>query len=365
MAFGIAATGAMAGGIDRSGQDISFIFEDGDRAMFSLAHISPSVSSAGYPAGAPVPPFAQGPMTQSAVSFNTFSLGYKRALNENLELSFIVDQPFGADIEYLDGLPFNSAKARAFVDSNAISGILRYKMDNGFSVHGGLRAQNLKGQVNDSSGQLDVSSDYTLGSLVGVAYEKPEIALRVALTYFSSVTHELSGGYGAPLGGGNFGPHADETGEVTMPEAFNLDFQTGVAANTLVFGSIRHVKWKGIELNTTSVAEPWVEFKEDTTTYKLGMGRKFNDNWSGAITLGYEEGKSTGTSFLAPTAGTKSIGIGGAYTEGNMKVSGGVQYIKFGDKTVQTNGMSTGGLPGLTFADNDGWVAGMKVEFMF
>lgn len=308
-----AATAANAG-IDRSGQDIGVLFEEGNYFKFSFAHVDPDITSD-----------VTG-TSQSAVPFTTFSFGYKQQFNENLSFALIWDQPYGADIQYIDG---PAAGGYAFIDSRQITGILRYELGNGFSVHGGAFMQKLSGEILTGSGLLLAESDNEFGGVAGIAYEKPEIALRVALTYFSGVDHQLTGTHVA------FGP-SPATGTVSMPEAFNLDFQTGIAQNTLLFGSIRHAKYDGISLDTTSGfgAVNWVNFVDDVTSYELGIGRKLNDNWSVALTLGYSDGADTGTTFLAPAGSATSVGLGASYTTGDIKISGGVRYTKFSEKSV-------------------------------
>ena len=306
-ALTVAATAAQAG-IDRSGQDIGVLFEEGNHFKFSFANVSPDITSD-----------VTG-TTQSAVPFSTFSFGYKQQFNENLSFALIWDQPYGADIQYIDG---PAAGGYAFIDSQQLTGILRYELGNGFSVHGGAFMQKLSGQIASGAGLLDATSNNEFGGVVGVAYEKPEIALRVALTYFTGVDHELTGTH-------NFAP---TTGTVSMPEAFNLDFQTGIAQNTLLFGSVRHAKYDGISLDTAGPVN-WVNFVDDVTSYELGVGRKLNDNWSVALTLGYSGGADTGTTFLAPAGSATSIGLGASYTTGDIKISGGVRYTKFAEKSV-------------------------------
>lgn len=338
-----AATSAHAG-IDRSGQDIGVLFEEGNHLKFTFASVNPDITSD-----------ATG-TTQSAVDFSTFSFGYKQQFNENLSFALIWDQPYGADIQYIDG---PAAGGYAFIDSTQITGVMRYEMGNGFSVHGGAFAQKISGEVLTSSGLLNASSNTEWGGLVGVAYEKPEIALRVALTYFTGIDHELTGTHSIPPGVHPLFPagiSSPAAATVSMPEAFNLDFQTGIAQNTLLFGSIRHAMYSGISLDSVSGLGPvnWVNFDNDVTSYEIGVGRRLNDNWSVAATFGYSEGATTGTTFLAPAGTAKSIGLGATYTTGDVKITGGVRYTKFDEKTVlgvplEGNALSVGLSVGIGF----------------
>ncbi|MDA5094843.1 transporter [Aliiroseovarius sp. KMU-50] len=347
----LTATTAMAGGIDRSGQDISILFEDGNHVKMGFASVNPDVPGAG---GA----FA----TQSAISFNSLSFAVKKQFTEKLGFALIVDEPYGADIRYVDGplaalgapLPGLDINGRALVGSKAVTALGRYEFGNGFSLHGGARMQKVDGQILAGAGLLDASSKWDVGYTGGAAYEIPDIALRVALTYNSAITHDLTGTHSnQPYGLTAADP---ATGSVRIPESINLDFQTGIAANTLLFGKIRHVKWEGTTLTSTKggADTDWVEFTEDSTTFELGLGRKLNDNWSVAATIGYEKGSDTGTTFLAPTGTSTSFGLGASYTQDAYKISAGLKYINFDQKTVN----------GVPF-EGDALAGGMSIDFMF
>lgn len=90
---------------------------------------------------------------------------------------------------------------KAQVSSNAVKAIARYKFDGGFSVHGGLRAQTIGGNLALSgaafagsfrSYSLDLANDTSYGYAAVVAYERPDIALRVSLTYNSKIDHSFA-----------------------------------------------------------------------------------------------------------------------------------------------------------------------------
>lgn len=225
----------------------------------------------------------------------------------------------------------------------------RYKLTDAISAHAGLRSVSADGVYDPSPvGQTDYASTYSkdsdMGYLVGVAYEKPEIALRVALTYSSKTEFALDG----------------TAGDLTarMPQSVNLDFQSGVAANTLVFGSIRWADWSSAHLTDSIPAVGTiVEYSNDVLTYSLGVGRKFSDSFSGALTLGYEKGTGELASNLSPTDGYLSVGLGGTYTKDNMKITAGVRYVDLGDATTESIFSS--------FSGNSALALGLKVSFSF
>lgn len=346
LAFALSTSTALAGGLDRSGQSIGFIFETGNVVELSYGSVSPSVkgvSSAG---------FGSMPSGDIAPTYGIAALSMKSDFSDKFSVGLLLDQPYGAHVSYeTAGYPLNTANAK--VNSTSITLMGRYKLTDAISAHAGLRRVSADGVYDPSpvivNGQAfnyasTYSKDSDMGYLVGVAYEKPEIALRVALTYASETEFALDG----------------TAGDLTarMPKSVNLDFQSGVAANTLVFGSVRWVDWTSAHL-TDSIPQVGtiVDYSKDVLTYSLGVGRKFTDSFSGALTLGYEKGTGELASNLSPTDGYLSVGLGGTYTKDNMKITAGVRYVDLGDATTEAIGS--------TFSGNSALALGLKVSFSF
>ncbi|MCR8726337.1 OmpP1/FadL family transporter [Frigidibacter sp. ROC022] len=357
----LAAGAASAGGIDRSGQSIGALFEKGTYAELSFGYVSPSVTGndlVGYGGAA---------TGNVADPYAAFGLAYKQDLNDRLSLAFILDRPFGADVLYdPTSVMLGNTKAYAATTSATILG--RYKMDR-FSVHGGVRLQQARAFVHLEGAAYGGLSGYSvaldrnmaLGYVIGAAYEIPDIALRVALTYNSAIEHDFD--TVETLGAAVIGVTPTT---VKTPQSVNLDFQTGVAADTLVFGQIRWVKWSEFRLDPAtfiqSVPDGLINL-HDTVTYTLGVGRKFNDTWSGAASITYEP--ATGddlVSPLAPTNGKTGITLAAIYTKDNMKITTGINYTLLGDAFAET------GTPDTARADFSGNSAvgiGVKIGFTF
>lgn len=320
-------TGANAAGFDRSGQPLGFLFEKGDYAELSLGYVAPDVRRV---------PDAYGDV---ALDYYQLGLSYKTDLNEKFSLGVQFDQPWGARINYLPTLPIE-----ANLKSSAINAIGRYKFNEAFSVHGGVGVTTVGGflRLPTTPGRLTFDSDTDINWLVGVAYEKPEIALRVALTYFSGTDHTLTST-----------PALPNPNTINPPATVNLDFQTGIAKDTLLFGQIRWGNWTetAIRVNATDI----VTYRNDRFSYALGIGRRFNENWSGAVTFGYEEPEGGLASALSPTDGYKSIGLAATYTMDNLKITGGIRYVDIGDATASTG----------AFQDNSAIGVGLRVGYSF
>ncbi|NIZ60815.1 hypothetical protein DL239_07495 [Sedimentitalea sp. CY04] len=344
---------ASAGGSGRSGQNIGILFEEGNYAEVSVGSISPDVSGTALGANS-------GDM---ASSYLQIGAGYKRDINDQLSFAVIYDQPYGADVDYPSGTGYAFAGSTAELETHALTGILRYKFDTGVSLHGGLRAQTLEASASiPSIGGYTANGerDTGVGYLVGAAYEKPEIALRVAITYFSKVKHELATseflGVSQP----------DTVTSTETPQAVNLDLQTGIAKDTLLFGGVRWVEWSAFEIApaayTGTIGSPLVAFQNNTFTYTLGVGRKFSENLSGSAAVSYEETLGDTVSNLGPTDGRLGLTLGLRYTMDNMVISGGINYTRIGGANTV---VSSAGPILSSFTDNSSVGVGFKVGYRF
>ena len=355
---------AFAGGIERAPQSLAVLFEPGNYVELSFGGANPTVSGrdvAGFPTG------------DVAEGYGFVGLGYKQQINENLSAGLIIEQPFGADVRYptQPGVPNPTVDGSvvlggtfATVNSTTVTALARYKLDNNISFHGGIRASRADAEVGLNGAGYGAISGYNVrmdaawgtGYVIGAAYEIPEIAGRISLTYNSKVTHEFDTRE-------NINPGAVTTTSVDTPRSITLEGQTGVAADTLVFGSIRWVKWSEFLVEParfTAATGNGLVSLEDTTTYTLGVGRRFTDNWSGSVSVVYEPENDDLVSPLAPTNGRKGITLAAVYTMDNFKVTTGINYSKLGDARPQTAGQ-----PRAQMEDSDLWGIGIRVGYSF
>ena len=360
----LCATTAHAGGIDRSGQSVSVIFEDGNYAELSLGVVAASVS------GTSVAALGSRDSGDMAGNFIAFSGAYKHQFTDALSGALIIDQPYGANVDYPVSTFYYAQGSTAELVSNAVTGVLRYKLPSNVSVFGGLRYQTLSAKafipfVTPVPGvtppySANGANDGGVGYLIGAAFEKPEIALRVALTYNSEIKHMLATAETSVFGALN------TTTPITTPQSVNLEIQSGIAKNTLLFGSIRWVEWSKFDISpkvygALTSGGSLVSYDADTITYSVGVGRKFSDAFSGAVTIGYEGPTGGFASNLGPTDGFWSIGVGGTYTQDNMKITGGVRYVAIGDADTTLNKTTAAA----NFTGNSAIAAGVKIGFTF
>lgn len=369
----ISASPLLAGGVERAPQSLAVLFEQGNYAELSFGGVNPTVQ------GTDIAGFSTGDVAQG---YGFFGLAYKHQFNNNLSAAIIIEQPFGADLRYPlapEGSPVLGG-TRVEVNSTTYTALARYKFDNNISVHGGIRASHADGGVRlDGQGysttagyDLDIDGEWGVGYVVGAAYEVPEIAARVSLTYNSPIEHDFGMTESGPIIRYMTGGATDTvSGKYTVktPRSWTLEGQTGIAADTLLFGSIRWVKWSEFKVDNflfpmpVGAGIPLVEV-EDTTTYTIGVGRKFTDNWSGLVSFLYEPSEGDTASPLAPTNGRKAVTLAAIYTRDNIKITTGINYTKLG--TADLGVGETGNKRTVArMDDSDAWGIGVRIGYSF
>ena len=396
---------AAAGGIDRAQPSYSVLFEEGNYAQFSFSSQDPTVTGT-HGSGIT----AAGITTETgnmAGNESQFNFAIKTEITDRLSFGFFMGNAYGARADYQEGLystlsmgqltaitggsvagVTGDTNLRAEWKSTAYEAILKYNVTDQASVYGGLRAITSTAEIgipvqlvaaSAANNGVAFAADYAaqgsqetdFGYVLGVAYEIPDIAARVAITYRSEIEHDfdveetasllLGGTTEIPIG---FGTSETST-KVTMPQSWTIDFQTGIAQDTLLFGSVKWTEWSVWEVRTeeyeTLTGGEITGFSNDVWTYSLGVGRRLNDNFSVFAALGYEEAQGGEPSRLAPTDGYRSVSLGGAYTfDTGLSVRAGVQRLWVGDAEI-----SDGALGTTEFEDNAVTAFGMSVGFKF
>lgn len=327
------STPVCAGGIDRSGQGLGALFESGTYVEGGLSFVSPRVSGVDFLGG------STGNVTGD---YLMGTLSAKMDIGRGWSMAVVIDQPYGADLRYGEGARLLGGTL-VNVSSDALLGLVRYRLENGFSAHIGARAQRAQAEVRlqglaygpISGYQVRLAPDTAYSSVGGVAYELPEIALRVSATYFSATHHKLATTETGPI------PllQGTSTTQVSTPRAVNLDFQTGVAPDTLVFAQMRWVNWSEFRVDPQRfmavTGEGLIELK-DTRTFTLGVAHRISGPWSGALSVNYEAKGDPLSSPLAPVNGRRGATVAAIYSAEKWRVTAGVSYNKLGDATLET-----------------------------
>lgn len=352
----LCGSGAYAGGLDRSSSPLSVIqlFEEGTYAEFGFRYVAPRVSGVGAP-GTPSAGVSTGEILDEYVSLNA---AFKDDINDRFSYAFIYEQPYGSDTTYPVSTYIGSG---TIADStvNTFTSVLQYNIGNGFSVHGGLRIQSLESDVQiPFAGNYSVAgpTDWAAGYLVGAAYERPDIAARVSLTYNSSIEHDLSTTENL------LGRLSTTTTNVDIPHSVNLEFQTGLSPKTLLYGSVRWAEWGGFTVAPPTFfgtfGQPVGFFVDDRWTYELGLGRQLSDNWTVFGSFTYEPSTGSPTGNLNPVDGFTRYTAGVAYQKEKMRTTLGITYIDLGGATSVI-----GGNPAGLFEDNSAVGIGLKLSW--
>ena len=355
---------AGAVGLDRSNQNIGAIFEDGNAVELSFGYAMPNIT------GADLPAFGGAAYDGVAEAFSQLGASLKFQLTPEVSAAVIFDQPFGVDVLYPgDPAATMLGGTEARLSSYAITAVGRYEFNQNFSVHAGVRGEVLQGDITLSglaygglSGyNVELESSEGFGYLVGAAYERPEIALRLAVTYHSAITHEFNSI--ESVNGAIVNPGSTTT--VDTPDAINIDFQTGIAPDTLLFGQIRHARYSDTIVSPDFFAANTgggsLTDIDDGTAFSLGVGRRFTDAFSASFSIGYEAPGDPLVSPLSPTNGNVSVGIGAEYQITDaLSIGGGARYTVFGNAQPETSGAARA-----DFTDNDAIALGVRVGYSF
>ena len=356
----LVATSAGAGGLDRSGQGVGIIFKEGNQFEASFGQIDSTVEGT----------YAGGMMASGDVapSYSVTGFGLRAQINEALALAVIVDQPFGADVAYpATGTFPGLVNTRASVSSSAVTALAQYRLDAGMSVLGGLKAQSASMTVAiPGGGALNYAGagaeNQSYGFVLGAAYEIPDIALRASLVYHSAVEHDFATTESSIATGG---ANVTSTTKVELPQAVNLDFQTGINPSTLLTAGVRWADWTSTRIAPNHYANTLSrgalqEYSEDVYTLSVGLGRRINDNLAVSASVSYEDQKGGVTGNLAPTDGYTSLALGAAYRMEAVEISGGLRYVSIGDATSG----GAGGFQG-TFSGNSAVGVGVRISVSF
>ncbi|NTJ42185.1 transporter [Agrobacterium larrymoorei] len=373
-------TPAFAGGLERGGYNIDLLFDTSDYVLDSTATFVAPQREVKDARDNPLPSKGGGPLpaswsTSADDSENYWSprIGAKAAIGDYGDCMFDYSEPWGAHLKpgIWQGSSYN---IETKVESHNYATTCRVKLEMGkgqLSLIGGGFYQEISGykyrqvvsplalgplypSVFSGVGKLEMEGD-GWGWRAGVAYEIPEIAFRTSLVYNSAVDYDLSGTVdltnvpAVPTNpvlavyGGRITP---VYGSVSLPDSVELKVQSGVAPGWLAFGSVKWTDWSQIQtvafcpvgvspcvagvtaLNTLD------QFYRDGWTISGGVGHKFNDQWSGAVSLTWDRGTSTviGTQTDTWLLGTQLVYSPNKSIE--FKIAGALGLLTSGESSI-------------------------------
>mgnify|MGYP006190624403 FL=1 len=394
------STSVFAAALDRSGQSIAPFLQPGNYFEAGISVLDPDVSGKDT---------SQNDTGDMANYYYSPNAALKLQATEHFSIGLIYDQPYGANAQYSGKNNFVENRPVPFkggtsvtVDTEDLNLILGYQPNQNWNIYAGAVYQTLnstvllRGTSYSAYNGYDFKTgrDEAVGWLVGVAYQIPEIALKTSLTYRAKITHEMnayekhgaagmtgSAAFDAALN--NINNTQGNLTEITTPQSVNLDFQTGIMANTVAFANLRWVNWKDFSIRpykfgAASVLAPVVNktgkkdgfdlvaYTEDQYSINAGVGRKINDHWAGNVSVGWDSGAGNPVTTLGPTEGYWNVGVGVQYSPApNYFIAGGVKYLWLGDAKAQSGSQfNTSGYVA-EFEDNNAIAYGFKIGYKF
>lgn len=352
----VSAAPALADGIDLSGQPITLLFREGTYAEIGYTNWNPTIEGDDQFGTGSGNVFGDYPFTNG---------GFKTDFGDKWSAALILDQPWGVNVDYPDST-FAYAGTEAESETVALTGLLRYRLDENWSLHGGLRAATFVADVTldgPAFGNLgyvwDTDNEWGVGYVLGGAFELPDLALRVAVTYSSEIDYTLDGTEAIP-GLGTF----DSSTDVTMPQSVNFDFQTGISPTTLLYGSVRWVNWDGWDIAPDLLGQvsgsALADDDFDTFRYRIGIGRQITERFAGAFEVTHITAENEFQSALQPYDGYTSAGLGGTYSfENGLALTAAAAYFWLGDTDVSENGVTS------SFEDNRAIGLSINIGYTF
>ncbi|WP_168379033.1 OmpP1/FadL family transporter [Acinetobacter cumulans] len=362
-----------AAGLDRSGQSISAFLQPGNYAEAGITVLDAEVKS------------NELNVDDMAKSYYFPSAAVKVQATDKISLGLIYDQPYGAEAEYdAASQVFGNGAQGTSVDvkTESLTALIGYQPNENWNFYAGpvwqtveanikLRGAAYGGNAKLGTYDIEMEREEAYGWLAGVAYSIPEIALKAAITYRSEIEHNTKSNETTLLPYPSLSALTSSV-DATTPQSVNLDFQTGIAKDTLAFANVRWVHWSQFAVkptllgNVSSIPAPHVrqnliDYSDDQWSANVGVGHKFNSKWSGSASVGYDSGAGNPITTLGPVEGNWNVGLGGQYSPAeNYFIQAGVKYFWLGDATAQTGGNPVG-----EFEDNHALGYGLKIGYRF
>jgi long-subunit fatty acid transport protein len=363
---------ALAGGYELQTLDTSAMYEDGSFVSLSYASINSNLKGKDT-GGTKVKTLKDQILTNLAfkTQVGDFGLGLTTYRSGAIQMNGSSNSTFTGST--IDGNYIPSANA----ELNTTAFLVNYNLNDSFSVIGGLKNNALNSfNLTSIYGSYDISSKSNSSYVVGSAFENPDIALRAEILVQPSSKIKTTGTYTSALVDFPTGTDipAGVTGSVAAtlntPEMITLNFQSGIAADTLITGSIHQAKWKSSQVvvdvstasNTINSAAAVSSDFSDSTKYSIGLARKFSSSLSGSISYNQEAGSGpTSTSTFSMSNGSKSINLGFRYNFEQVRLSVGVSQTMFNDVTVKANALTSP----IVYKNNTATTVGIKLSTNF
>jgi long-chain fatty acid transport protein len=331
---------ALAGGLEANGYNWDFLFDsEAYAARGTITHVMIDQDIRN----------AAGDTVAESANRVYYNYAVKADLTDAASCLVSVQNPWGSgtdrDFTYA-ATTSQAVEERVFSNDVGLTCSYGFEVGPGtLSAIGGVSGQSLDYEADiafaplvpllgeDALANIDISGT-GIGWRAGLAYEIPEMALRVTAIYNAPVDYELSG---EAFGGlAPFVSAVDGIAEVTTPQTFELRAQSGIAPGWLVLGSVKWVDWSVLDVLTVETDGPLPDVSttlnyEDGWTVSAGVGHALTEELSLLGTVTWDKGTSRedGDGFLED--GTQSdrwaLALGASYEVADqLELSGGVSY---------------------------------------
>ena len=387
---------ALAGGLERGGYNIDLLFDEGRFAAESaVTFVAPQrelnnvtdKAEGGSLTGLPT-------TAEGSESYWVPRIGAKAAIGDAADCMFDYSEPWGAHKNPGRNWAGANEDIETKVESRNYAVTCSYRFDAGpgqLRLIGGTFYQEVYGFQErlvqafpagvplTGVGRLDLEGD-GWGWRAGVAYEIPEYAFRASLVYNSEVKlNDITGTLDLTQVNSAIPGAFGVNGSQNMPDVVELKVQSGIAPGWLAFGSVKWTDWSqfqripfycnvavsGVCNTSTAVTSLDLGYR-DGWTVSGGVGHKFNEQWSGAVSVTWDRG--TSQDFGTQTD-TWTLGVGAAYAPTKnveFRVAGALALLTGGSSnTVVIDGQTYGQRANYTFDDDlaAGISTSLKVRF--
>ncbi|GAA0602647.1 OmpP1/FadL family transporter [Paenochrobactrum glaciei] len=302
---------AHAGGFERSSQDFDILFEEGNLVESGATFVAPQRKLKNIRPTTTDLPLVANDTVNEGKSYWVPKVSARLQLADDVACAAQYRQPWGIVMDVGKDTLRAYSSIEQEISSHDIGVNCSYRIEAGekgfVRLLGGLSYQELSGYQtkmlrNQAIATLDVDGR-SWGWRLGAAYEVPELALRASVVYQSKVKYDLSGTIEGVI------PQTLNVGsDVSLPQSVEFKFQTGIAQDWIALASVKWTDWKSIQVVPFALKEAVPIYGlpigrvmssldlyfRDGWTVTGGVAHKFNDQWSGAATVTWDRGTTTG-----------------------------------------------------------------------
>ena len=348
LAVGLGATLTLAEGLERANLDTSFMFSEGTVAEFGMGRVTPSL---------PATRAAFGLDSDSvAKSFTVTTFSTKMDIGDGISAGiWYTNNGNGVSLDYgtLTSPLGHTGTISADLNMPSLATLVTYDLNDNFSLIGGFKRVTVPGGASvktfndtDADGLVpgggnfpDATSTWTLsdtsaaGTVYGLSYARADIALRVTMLIEEAIGLSIDTT-------GTGGVAASGTSTASIGDAVSFAFQTGIAANTLLYGNYRISKWKDNQVSVPTVGGlAQLSDFDDGDSWSLGVARRINDSLALSVSYFSDPGDGNDASELSPTGGNRAITAGAKVgVMDNADLTLGATWSQRGDATTANLG---------------------------